>query len=139
MNPRERVLPAAPRGCCAGVDRAIVTVEKAVEQYCPPVCVRHEIVLQAGAKASYLVDSAFGIDEARLEGVTTVGVTSGASVSAVLVDEVLARPARRGYEDVEAVETTDEEITCSLPKELRRDLRAKAAADSTPTTSLRRK
>ncbi|WP_436776007.1 4-hydroxy-3-methylbut-2-enyl diphosphate reductase [Yinghuangia sp. YIM S09857] len=39
-----RVLLAAPRGYCAGVDRAIVTVEKALELYGPPVYVRHEIV-----------------------------------------------------------------------------------------------
>ncbi|MFE7272522.1 4-hydroxy-3-methylbut-2-enyl diphosphate reductase [Streptomyces sp. NPDC057623] len=44
MNPRKRVLLAAPRGCCAGVDRAIATVEKALELYGPPVYVRHEIV-----------------------------------------------------------------------------------------------
>ncbi|WP_078869570.1 4-hydroxy-3-methylbut-2-enyl diphosphate reductase [Streptomyces sp. NRRL B-1347] len=39
-----RVLLAAPRGCCAGVDRAIATVEKALELHGPPVYVRHEIV-----------------------------------------------------------------------------------------------
>lgn len=35
---------AAPRGFCAGVDRAIIIVEKAIEKYGPPVYVRHEIV-----------------------------------------------------------------------------------------------
>ncbi|WP_030689246.1 4-hydroxy-3-methylbut-2-enyl diphosphate reductase [Streptomyces sp. NRRL B-1347] len=44
MTGRKRVLLAAPRGCCAGVDRAIATVEKALEIYGPPVYVRHEIV-----------------------------------------------------------------------------------------------
>ncbi|MEV3855312.1 hypothetical protein AB0J38_13410 [Streptomyces sp. NPDC050095] len=39
-----RVLLAAPRGCCAGVDRAIATVEKALELYGPPVYVRHEAI-----------------------------------------------------------------------------------------------
>ncbi|MFI5987597.1 4-hydroxy-3-methylbut-2-enyl diphosphate reductase [Streptomyces sp. NPDC051555] len=39
-----RVLLAAPRGCCAGVDRAIATVEKALDLYGPPIYVRHEIV-----------------------------------------------------------------------------------------------
>jgi 4-hydroxy-3-methylbut-2-enyl diphosphate reductase len=39
-----RLLIAAPRGFCAGVDRAIEIVEKAIEQYGPPVYVRHEIV-----------------------------------------------------------------------------------------------
>ena len=39
-----RVLLAAPRGYCAGVDRAVVTVERALEQYGAPVYVRKEIV-----------------------------------------------------------------------------------------------
>jgi 4-hydroxy-3-methylbut-2-enyl diphosphate reductase len=39
-----RVLLAAPRGFCAGVDRAIQIVERAVEKYGAPVYVRHEIV-----------------------------------------------------------------------------------------------
>ena len=39
-----RVLLAAPRGYCAGVDRAVVTVEKALELYGPPIYVRKEIV-----------------------------------------------------------------------------------------------
>lgn len=38
------VLIAAPRGFCAGVDRAIEIVERAIERYGPPVYVRHEIV-----------------------------------------------------------------------------------------------
>lgn len=40
----KRVLLAAPRGYCAGVDRAVVTVEKALELYDAPVYVRKEIV-----------------------------------------------------------------------------------------------
>jgi len=43
-GPRRRVLLAAPRGYCAGVDRAVVTVEKALELYGPPVYVRKQIV-----------------------------------------------------------------------------------------------
>jgi len=38
------VLLAAPRGFCAGVDRAIQIVGLAVREYGPPVCVRHERV-----------------------------------------------------------------------------------------------
>lgn len=41
---RRRVLLAAPRGYCAGVDRAVIAVEKALEQYGAPIYVRHEIV-----------------------------------------------------------------------------------------------
>ncbi|HEY4313974.1 MAG TPA: 4-hydroxy-3-methylbut-2-enyl diphosphate reductase [Actinomycetes bacterium] len=39
-----RVLLAAPRGYCAGVDRAVITVEKALDTYGPPVYVRKQIV-----------------------------------------------------------------------------------------------
>ncbi|MFC8666329.1 4-hydroxy-3-methylbut-2-enyl diphosphate reductase [Streptomyces sp. NPDC057199] len=87
-----------------------------------------EVALDAGASAAHLVDFASEIDEAWLEGVTTVGLTSGASVPDVLVDGVLEWLAERGYGDVETVKTADESITFSLPKELRRDLRAEAAA-----------
>ncbi len=41
---RKRVLLAAPRGYCAGVDRAVIAVEKALEQYGAPVYVRKQIV-----------------------------------------------------------------------------------------------
>lgn len=43
-KPRLRVVVAAPRGFCAGVDRAIRIVELAIEKYGAPVYVRHEIV-----------------------------------------------------------------------------------------------
>jgi 4-hydroxy-3-methylbut-2-enyl diphosphate reductase len=87
-----------------------------------------EVALDAGAPAAHLVDFASEIDEAWLEGVTTVGLTSGASVPDVLVDGVLEYLSERGFGDVETVKTADESITFSLPKELRRDLRAEAAA-----------
>ena len=44
MLPPLHILIAAPRGFCAGVDRAITIVEKAIQLYGPPVYVRHEIV-----------------------------------------------------------------------------------------------
>jgi 4-hydroxy-3-methylbut-2-enyl diphosphate reductase len=43
-RPPLKVLIAAPRGFCAGVDRAIQIVELAIERFGPPVYVRHEIV-----------------------------------------------------------------------------------------------
>lgn len=43
-RPKLELLIAAPRGFCAGVDRAIVIVERAIEKYGAPVYVRHEIV-----------------------------------------------------------------------------------------------
>ncbi|MBH5336781.1 4-hydroxy-3-methylbut-2-enyl diphosphate reductase [Streptomyces pactum] len=87
-----------------------------------------EVALGAGARAAHLVDFADEIDEAWLDGVTTVGVTSGASVPDILVQGVLEWLAQRGFEDVEVVTAAEESITFSLPKELRRDLRAEAAA-----------
>ncbi|MEU9849623.1 4-hydroxy-3-methylbut-2-enyl diphosphate reductase [Streptomyces sp. NPDC047985] len=87
-----------------------------------------EVALGAGAGDAHLVDFADEIDEAWLEGVSTVGVTSGASVPEVLVDGVLEWLSQRGFEDVEIVKAAEESITFSLPKELRRDLRAEAAA-----------
>ncbi|OKI10287.1 4-hydroxy-3-methylbut-2-enyl diphosphate reductase [Streptomyces sp. CB02923] len=85
-----------------------------------------EVALGAGARAAHLVDGAEEIDESWLEGVTTVGLTSGASVPEVLVHGVLDWLAQRGYEDVETVKAAEESITFSLPKELRRDLRSEA-------------
>jgi 4-hydroxy-3-methylbut-2-enyl diphosphate reductase len=87
-----------------------------------------EVAKIAGAREAYLVDFADEIDEAWLEGVTTVGVTSGASVPEVLVEQVLEWLSQRGFEDVEIVKAAEESITFSLPKELRRDLREEAAA-----------
>ncbi|MEU5429671.1 4-hydroxy-3-methylbut-2-enyl diphosphate reductase [Streptomyces olivoreticuli] len=87
-----------------------------------------EVALGAGARAAHLVDFADEIDEAWLEGVGTVGVTSGASVPEILVEGVLEWLAARGYGDVETITAAQESITFSLPKELRRDLRAEAAA-----------
>ncbi len=87
-----------------------------------------EVALGAGAERAHLVDNASEIDEAWLTGVTTVGLSSGASVPEVLVEGVLEWLAERGYADVELVQPTEEHIQFSLPKELRRDLRAEAAA-----------
>src|SRR5690606_16838234 len=43
-EPQMRVVLAQPRGFCAGVERAIEIVERAIEKYGPPIYVRHEIV-----------------------------------------------------------------------------------------------
>jgi 4-hydroxy-3-methylbut-2-enyl diphosphate reductase len=78
-----------------------------------------EVALQSGAKASYLVDYAKEVDEAWLEGVSTVGVTSGASVPDILVMELLKWLAERGYGAVEEITTANETIAFALPKEVR--------------------
>jgi len=83
-----------------------------------------EVALETGAKASYLVDDHTEIDEAWLDGVRTVSVTSGASVPENLVEGVLDYLAERGYPDARAVRSAEESLIFSLPKELRRDLKA---------------
>ncbi|MGP3927190.1 4-hydroxy-3-methylbut-2-enyl diphosphate reductase [Streptomyces sp. 8N616] len=93
-----------------------------------------EVALGAGAKDAHLVDYAEEIDATWLEGVSTVGVTSGASVPEILVEGVLEWLARHGFEDVETVTAAEESIAFSLPKELRRDLRAEAAALAAPSS-----
>jgi 4-hydroxy-3-methylbut-2-en-1-yl diphosphate reductase len=78
-----------------------------------------EVALGAGSSASYLVDYADDIDPAWLEGVTTVGVTSGASVPEVLVRGVLERLAEHGYDMVQPVTTANETLVFALPREIR--------------------
>jgi len=79
-----------------------------------------EVALKAGASASHLIDFASEVDESWLEGVSTVGVTSGASVPDVLVMDLLKWLAERGYGQVDEVTTANEKIAFALPKELRK-------------------
>ncbi len=94
-----------------------------------------EVALLAGAKAAYRVDYASEIDEAWFEGVESVGVSSGASVPEELVEEVLTYLAERGFGDVETIQTAEEDIQFSLPKELRKDL--KSAGEDTSNKAKR--
>ena len=80
-----------------------------------------EVALEYGAKAAYRVDYASEIQQEWLDGVATVGVTSGASVPEVLVEQTLADLADAGYTDVEEIRTAEEDLQFSLPKELRKD------------------
>ena len=89
-----------------------------------------EVALDAGADAAHLVDDSSAIDAAWLTGVGTVGLSSGASVPELLVDDVLRWLAERGYGDVEEVVTAEEDLLFALPKELRRDLKAARAASA---------
>jgi len=79
-----------------------------------------EVALDAGADAAHLVDDASGIEQAWLEGVTTVGVTSGASVPEDLVSGVLDRLAESGFGSITEVEAVPERMVFALPHELRR-------------------
>ncbi|MEO9323043.1 4-hydroxy-3-methylbut-2-enyl diphosphate reductase [Nocardioides sp. C4-1] len=87
-----------------------------------------DVALDAGAKAAYRIDDVSELDEAWLDGVDTVSVTSGASVPESLVEGVLAFLSERGYPDARAVHTAEESLIFALPKELRRDLKAAGRA-----------
>ena len=78
-----------------------------------------EVALEAGADAGHLIDFAHQIDDAWLEGVDTIGISSGASVPEILVQDVLTYLAERGYGDVEEVTTAAETIVFALPRVLR--------------------
>ncbi|HZA11702.1 4-hydroxy-3-methylbut-2-enyl diphosphate reductase [Mycobacterium sp.] len=78
-----------------------------------------EVATGAGAGAAHLVDCADDIDPAWLDGVTTVGVTSGASVPEVLVRGVLERLAKHAFDAVQPVTTANETLVFALPREIR--------------------
>jgi 4-hydroxy-3-methylbut-2-enyl diphosphate reductase len=78
-----------------------------------------EVALDAGAGSAHLVDYPGEIDPRWLDGVRTVGVSSGASVPELLVQEVLDFLAARGFSDVEEIVTAEEKLAFSLPRELK--------------------
>ena len=86
-----------------------------------------EVALDAGAKSSYRVDSFRELKSEWLEGASTIGVTSGASVPELLVNEVLHWLSEHGFSDCEEVSTAEETLMFALPPELRRDIKAAAA------------
>ena len=85
-----------------------------------------EVALEAGAKQAYRIDDVSEIDPEWFQGVETIGVTAGASVPEDLVEEVLDYLAKIEFDNVQTVVTAEEDIQFSLPKELRRDLKAAA-------------
>jgi 4-hydroxy-3-methylbut-2-enyl diphosphate reductase len=83
-----------------------------------------EVALEYGAKAGYLIDYANQLEDNWLEGVETIGVSSGASVPEILVTDLLTELAARGYSDVETITAMEEHLLFAIPPELRKDLRA---------------
>ena len=83
-----------------------------------------EVAKEYGTPNAYLIDFASEAKEEWLAGVTTVGVTSGASVPEILVRDLLEWLAERGFSDVETVTATEETLLFSLPAELRKELKA---------------
>jgi 4-hydroxy-3-methylbut-2-enyl diphosphate reductase len=79
-------------------------------------------VSRANGVASYLIDDETDIDSTWLDGVGTVGVTSGASAPEKLVGRVCDWFRARGVERIEPYQMVDEDVTFRLPVELRREL-----------------
>jgi 4-hydroxy-3-methylbut-2-enyl diphosphate reductase len=79
-------------------------------------------VARAGGVEAYLIDDERGIDDAWLDGVETVGVTSGASAPEKLVARVCDWFRARGVREIEPYRMVDEDVTFRLPVELRREL-----------------
>jgi 4-hydroxy-3-methylbut-2-enyl diphosphate reductase len=106
----EKLLLAAPRGYCAGVDRAVQTVERALELHGPPVYVRKEIVHNKHVVASLRERGAIFVDELEdsiPEGAVTVFSAHGVSPA------VHADAERRGLETIDA--------TCPLVTKVHRE------------------
>jgi len=113
----DKLLLAAPRGYCAGVDRAVQTVERALEHYGPPVYVRKEIVhnkhvvAQLRERGAVFVDE---LDDSVPEGAITIFSAHGVSPA------VHGEAARRGLQTIDA--------TCPLVTKVHREA-LKFAAD----------
>jgi 4-hydroxy-3-methylbut-2-enyl diphosphate reductase len=97
-NAPEKLLLAAPRGYCAGVDRAVQTVERALELYGPPVYVRKEIVHNKHVVEQLRERGAIFVEEESQvpEGETVVFSAHGVSPS------VHAGAAARGLMTIDA-------------------------------------
>jgi 4-hydroxy-3-methylbut-2-enyl diphosphate reductase len=76
-----------------------------------------EVGRRAGARA-YLIDDAGSLDPAWLAGVSTVGVTAGASAPEVLVEGLIDRLGQAFAVTVEEIDTARETVTFKLPRAL---------------------
>jgi 4-hydroxy-3-methylbut-2-enyl diphosphate reductase len=79
-------------------------------------------VARAGGVSAHLIDDETDIDEAWLEGVESVGITSGASAPEKLVARVCDWFRARGVDSIEPFQSTHEDVVFRLPVELRREL-----------------
>ena len=83
-----------------------------------------EVAREHGA-ASHLIDNAGQVDESWLEGVETVGITSGASAPEELVERLVEFFVERGAAEVAELRTVDEDVRFMLPKKIRAQLAAR--------------
>jgi 4-hydroxy-3-methylbut-2-enyl diphosphate reductase len=88
-----------------------------------------EVAREHGA-ASYLIDNASQVEEAWLEGVSTVGITSGASAPEELVSALVDFFRERGATDVSELATVDEDVRFMLPKTIREELKERELAQA---------
>ncbi len=83
-----------------------------------------EVAREHGA-ASHLIDNHDQVDEEWLEGVETIGITSGASAPEELVERLVSFFRDRGADDVSELRTVHEDVRFMLPRELREELAAR--------------
>jgi len=86
-----------------------------------------EVARECGAD-SHLIDNSLQVREEWLEGVETLGITSGASAPAELVEQLVDFFRDRGTEDVSEVRTVDEDVRFMLPREIRSALAERSEA-----------
>jgi 4-hydroxy-3-methylbut-2-enyl diphosphate reductase len=116
-TPGKKVLLAAPRGYCAGVDRAVIAVEKALDHYGSPVYVRKQIVHNKHVVSSLEKRGAIFVDEVDEVPIGSVLVFSAHGVSPAVV----AAAAARGLNTIDA--------TCPLVTKVHREVQRFAAED----------
>ncbi len=113
----KKVLLASPRGYCAGVDRAVIAVEKALDHYGSPVYVRKQIVHNKHVVVSLEKRGAIFVDEVDEVPEGSVLVFSAHGVSPAVV----AAAAERGLNTIDA--------TCPLVTKVHREVQRFAADD----------
>jgi len=118
MSTTKRVIVAAPRGYCAGVDRAVATVEKALETYGPPVYVRKQIVHNKHVVSTLEERGAIFVDELDKVPADALVVFSAHGVSPAVREEA----ARRELRTIDA--------TCPLVTKVHREAKRFAAQDT---------
>ncbi len=93
-----------------------------------------EVAREHGAD-SYLIDNHLQVDEAWLEGVKTIGITSGASAPEELVERLVTFFEDRGATDVSELRTVNEDVRFMLPTDVRRALKARDSGGELPVVS----
>jgi len=118
MSTSKRVIVAAPRGYCAGVDRAVTTVEKALDTYGPPVYVRKQIVHNKHVVSTLEKRGAIFVEELDEVPADSLVVFSAHGISPAVRDEA----ARRELRTIDA--------TCPLVTKVHREAKRFAAKDT---------